>query len=54
LVYEHCGEERFGNLTAEAPFDLLRIDSGRRVKFFIKTHSELCVLGVSVVNLLSQ
>jgi hypothetical protein len=27
---------------------------GRRVKVFIKKCSELCVLGVSVVNLLSQ
>jgi hypothetical protein len=27
---------------------------GRRVKFFIKKYSELCVLGASVVNLLSQ
>jgi hypothetical protein len=27
---------------------------GRRVKVFIKKYSELCVLGVSVVNLLSQ
>jgi hypothetical protein len=27
---------------------------GRRAKMFIKKYSELCVLGVSVVNLLSQ
>ena len=33
---------------------LLRTGSARRVRVLIKKHSELCVLGVSVVNLLSQ
>jgi hypothetical protein len=41
-----CGEERFGNLTAEA----WRAQS----KMFHKKYSELGVLCVFVVNLLSQ
>jgi len=41
-----CGEATLGDYTAEA----LR---SQRKEFLIKKHSELCVLRVSVVNILS-
>jgi hypothetical protein len=42
-----CGEATLGDYTAEA----LR---PQRKEFLIKKYSELCVLRVSVVNILSQ
>ena len=55
LVHELlCSAEDSEISPPRRPSTLLRTGSGRRVKVFIKKYSELCVLGVSVVNLLSQ